>query len=173
MTKAWIPKRIGSMTPHQKAVITYQHRHKLLGLCYQCPRKIWRSDMCRKHYAHRRQRVGSQRRYTTWTESRRAALTQLWLAGIKGRHIALALKTRVATVYVMRGRMSLPKRTHPARADDALRGRARGTGPRDREGTATRVLIPGGGFRGRGTSTPPQKNIHRGPIDNGILHSLL
>ena len=35
---------------HRSAVIAYQRRHRELGLCRRCPEKIFRGDLCRKHY---------------------------------------------------------------------------------------------------------------------------
>ncbi len=35
---------------HKSAVIAYQRRHRELGLCASCPRKAFKSGICRKHY---------------------------------------------------------------------------------------------------------------------------
>ncbi len=45
-------KRIARMYPpmHRRAVLAYQERHRKLGLCYRCPRKVFKGGLCRKHY---------------------------------------------------------------------------------------------------------------------------
>jgi len=45
-------KRRARMYPlvHRAAVIAYQERHRELGLCIKCPRKVFKSGLCRKHY---------------------------------------------------------------------------------------------------------------------------
>ncbi len=45
-------KRRARMYPlvHKAAVIAYQERHRELGLCTSCPRKGFKSGLCRKHY---------------------------------------------------------------------------------------------------------------------------
>ncbi len=35
---------------HRKAAVAYQKRHRQLGLCTKCPRKVFKSGLCRKHY---------------------------------------------------------------------------------------------------------------------------
>ncbi len=35
---------------HRSAAIAYQERHRQLGLCIKCPRKAFKSGLCRKHY---------------------------------------------------------------------------------------------------------------------------
>jgi len=35
---------------HTSAVIAYKKRHKELGLCTSCPRKVFKGGLCRKHY---------------------------------------------------------------------------------------------------------------------------
>ena len=35
---------------HTSAVIAYQERHRELGLCTSCPRKVFKGSLCRKHY---------------------------------------------------------------------------------------------------------------------------
>ncbi len=35
---------------HRRAVLAYQQRHRRLGLCTSCPRKVFKSGLCRKHY---------------------------------------------------------------------------------------------------------------------------
>ncbi len=35
---------------HRSASLAYQKRHRKLGLCYSCPRKAFKSGLCRKHY---------------------------------------------------------------------------------------------------------------------------
>jgi len=35
---------------HTSAVIAYKKRHKELGLCTSCPRKVFKGSLCRKHY---------------------------------------------------------------------------------------------------------------------------
>ncbi len=45
-------KRIARMHPlvHRKAVLAYQDRHRKLGLCHNCPRKVFKGWLCRRHY---------------------------------------------------------------------------------------------------------------------------
>jgi len=45
-------KRRARMYPlkHRSAVIAYEKRHKELGLCTNCPRKVFKGSLCRKHY---------------------------------------------------------------------------------------------------------------------------
>ena len=40
----WYPQR------HFTAALAYQRRHRELGLCTSCPRKVFKSGLCRKHY---------------------------------------------------------------------------------------------------------------------------
>ncbi len=35
---------------HRSAVIAYQRRHRELGLCLQCSREVFKSQLCGKHY---------------------------------------------------------------------------------------------------------------------------
>ena len=35
---------------HRSAAIAYQERHRRLGLCYKCPRKVFKGSLCKKHY---------------------------------------------------------------------------------------------------------------------------
>ncbi len=35
---------------HRSAAIAYQERHKKMGLCASCPRKVFKGGLCRKHY---------------------------------------------------------------------------------------------------------------------------
>jgi len=35
---------------HRLAVLTYQRRHRKMGLCSSCPRKAFKGGLCRKHY---------------------------------------------------------------------------------------------------------------------------
>ncbi len=35
---------------HKSAALAYQERHRKLGLCTNCPRKVFKSGLCRKHY---------------------------------------------------------------------------------------------------------------------------
>ncbi len=35
---------------HRRAVLAYQERHRKLGLCIKCPRKVFKGGLCRKHY---------------------------------------------------------------------------------------------------------------------------
>ncbi len=41
---------------HRSAVLVYQRRHRKLGLCRSCPRKVFKSRLCRKHYRMERER---------------------------------------------------------------------------------------------------------------------
>ncbi len=45
-------KRIARMhpPPHRRAALAYQKRHRKLGLCTSCPRKLFKGSLCRKHY---------------------------------------------------------------------------------------------------------------------------
>ncbi len=46
------PKRIARMhrLTQRRAVLAYQERHRKLGLCSSCPRKVFKSQLCRNHY---------------------------------------------------------------------------------------------------------------------------
>ncbi len=35
---------------HRLSVLAYRKRHRKLGLCLQCPRKVYKGWLCRKHY---------------------------------------------------------------------------------------------------------------------------
>jgi len=35
---------------HRSAAIAYQQRHRMKGLCTNCPRKVFKGGLCRKHY---------------------------------------------------------------------------------------------------------------------------
>ncbi len=35
---------------HWTAAIAYQRRHRKMGLCPSCPRKVFKGGLCRKHY---------------------------------------------------------------------------------------------------------------------------
>ncbi len=41
---------------HRLAVLAYQRRHRKMGLCSSCPRKVFKSWLCRKHYRMERER---------------------------------------------------------------------------------------------------------------------
>ena len=43
---------------HRAAVIAYQERHRELGLCLQCSREVFKSQLCGKHY-----KMGQDRYY--------------------------------------------------------------------------------------------------------------
>ena len=45
-------KRIARMRPatQRRAALAYQERHRKLGLCIKCPRKVFKGGICRKHY---------------------------------------------------------------------------------------------------------------------------
>ncbi len=51
---------------HRLAVLAYRRRHRKMGLCFSCPRKVFKSWLCRKHYRMERERkhraAGSVRR---------------------------------------------------------------------------------------------------------------
>ena len=51
-------KRMARKYPlsHKSAVIAYQKRHRTMGLCYSCPRKAFKSGLCRKHYKMAKER---------------------------------------------------------------------------------------------------------------------
>ncbi len=50
--KLYAEKRQSRRYPqiHRSAAIAYQERHRKLGLCIQCPRKVFKGSLCRKHY---------------------------------------------------------------------------------------------------------------------------
>jgi hypothetical protein len=50
--KKCVLKRIARMhrLTHRRAVLTYQERHRRLGLCYDYPRKAFKGELCRRHY---------------------------------------------------------------------------------------------------------------------------
>ena len=35
---------------HRLAALAYRRRHKEMGLCTNCPKKVFRANLCRKHY---------------------------------------------------------------------------------------------------------------------------
>ncbi len=35
---------------HRSAAIAYQERHRMKGLCTNCPKKMFKGSLCRKHY---------------------------------------------------------------------------------------------------------------------------
>ncbi len=41
---------------HRATALAYQKRHRELGLCLQCPRKVFKGGLCRKHYRMERER---------------------------------------------------------------------------------------------------------------------
>ncbi len=43
---------------HRLASLAYQRRHRELGLCISCPRKVFKGGVCRKHY-----KMGQERYY--------------------------------------------------------------------------------------------------------------
>ncbi len=51
---------------HRLTVLAYQRRHRKMGLCSSCPRKVFKNRLCRKHYRMKRERkhraAGSVRR---------------------------------------------------------------------------------------------------------------
>ncbi len=51
-------RRMARMYPqqHRLAVLAYQRRHRKMGLCSSCPRKVFKSRLCRKHYRMERER---------------------------------------------------------------------------------------------------------------------
>jgi len=51
-------RRKASMYPqrHRLSVLAYQRRHRKMGLCSSCPRKVFKSRRCRKHYRMERER---------------------------------------------------------------------------------------------------------------------
>ncbi len=42
---------------HRRAALAYQRRHRKMGLCSKCPRKVFKSWLCRKHYMMERERL--------------------------------------------------------------------------------------------------------------------
>ncbi len=51
-------KRIARMRPatQRTAALAYQERHRKLGLCIKCPRKVFKGGLCRKHYGMAQER---------------------------------------------------------------------------------------------------------------------
>ncbi len=45
-------KRLARRYPsqHRVAALAYQRRHKEMGLCLLCPQKVFKANLCRKHY---------------------------------------------------------------------------------------------------------------------------
>jgi len=45
-------KRLARRFPsqHRLAAVAYQRRHKEIGLCLLCPQKVFKANLCRKHY---------------------------------------------------------------------------------------------------------------------------
>ena len=45
-------KRKTRMYPptHRRAALAYQERHRIKGLCTNCPRKVFKGGLCKKHY---------------------------------------------------------------------------------------------------------------------------
>ncbi len=41
---------------HRLANLAYQRRHRMKGLCTSCPRKVFKSGLCRKHYRMKQER---------------------------------------------------------------------------------------------------------------------
>jgi len=41
---------------HRATALAYRKRHRKLGLCLQCPRKVFKGGYCRKHYRMERER---------------------------------------------------------------------------------------------------------------------
>ena len=41
---------------HRATALAYRKRHRKLGLCLQCPRKVYKGGYCRKHYRMERER---------------------------------------------------------------------------------------------------------------------
>ncbi len=41
---------------HRLAVLTYQKRHRKMGLCSSCPRKAFKGGFCRRHYGMAQER---------------------------------------------------------------------------------------------------------------------
>ncbi len=51
-------RRIARIYPqkHRLSVFAYQRRHRKMGLCSSCPRKVFKNWLCRKHYRMERER---------------------------------------------------------------------------------------------------------------------
>jgi len=47
----WYPQQ------HRSAAIAYRRRHRELGLCIQCPKKVFKGGLCRKHIRMERERI--------------------------------------------------------------------------------------------------------------------
>ncbi len=50
---------------HRTAAIAYQERHRKMGLCTSCRSKVFKSQLCRKHY-----RMAQEKYYRLQAESR-------------------------------------------------------------------------------------------------------
>jgi len=50
--KSCAQKRQARRSPsqHRSAALAYQRRHEEMGLCTSCPKKVFRANLCRKHY---------------------------------------------------------------------------------------------------------------------------
>ncbi len=50
--KKCVQKRIARIhrLTHRRAALAYQERHRKMGLCTSCPRKVFKGSLCRKHY---------------------------------------------------------------------------------------------------------------------------
>jgi len=46
---------------HRLAALAYQRRHRAKGLCRNCPRKVFKGGLCRKHYGMKRRRILEKR----------------------------------------------------------------------------------------------------------------
>ena len=51
-------RRQARMSPrtHRLAALAYRRRHKVMGLCTNCPKKVFRANLCRKHYRTEQER---------------------------------------------------------------------------------------------------------------------
>ena len=66
---------------HRLANLAYYERHRRLGLCYNCPRKVFKGGLCRKHH-----KMG-QDRYYDRAVSRSISLQQPSVTKVKARSI--------------------------------------------------------------------------------------
>ena len=52
-------KRKARMSPrtHRLAALAYRRRHKEMGLCLNCPEKLFKAGLCRRHYQMTKKRI--------------------------------------------------------------------------------------------------------------------
>jgi len=52
-------KRKARMSPrtHRLAALAYRRRHKEMGFCLNCPKKLFKAGLCRRHYQMTKKRI--------------------------------------------------------------------------------------------------------------------